>query len=103
MDMLWESSIVLFSPTTENIDSDIQSYLVQVKGFQPTFSSLLIVRTGKKEKMHSKVGNCFHLKVPKLLNLANRIEKKSEIIPSSPSKKHCNKTKKIKPKLTKIT
>ena len=42
------------------------------------------MRTGGEEKMHSKVASCFHLKVPKLVNLTNRRGRKSEIITSSP-------------------
>ena len=61
----------LFPPTTKNIDTEITSYLVQAYGFQLTFFRLLIVRMDLKEKIHSKVANCFSLKVLKLVNVTN--------------------------------
>ena len=69
------------------------------------------MRTSGEEKIHSKVANCFYLKVPGLVNPTNQHFKKSEITIILPSKrklqqnqKNVNKPRKneIKPKQKKI-
>ena len=69
-----ESATVLFSPTTANIESEILFYLQQVEA---------IDYEGREEKIHSKVANCFYLKVPKLVYIMNRRGGKFKIIASS--------------------
>ena len=41
------------------------------------------MRTGRVEKIHIKVANCFYLKVLKLVNLTNQRGEKLKIITSS--------------------
>ena len=74
------------------------------------FLRLLIVRTGRKEKIHSKVSNCFCLNVLKLVNLTQQRGVKFKIITSSLCKRQLKQDqekitktnkKQIKPKHTK--
>ena len=48
---------------------------------------LLFARTGKEMTIQSKVDNCFHSKIPRLVNLTNQCGEKFEIITSSPCKR----------------
>ena len=86
---------VLFSSTTINIDSEILSCKVQVKCFQLTFLRLLIVRSGREEKVHCKVAYCFYLKVLKLVNLINRRGENFKSLTSSLCKRKLQQNQEI--------
>ena len=75
-----ESVAVPFSTTTTNIDSEMLFYLMQVYYFEVNFLRLLIARTGREGKIHSKVANCFYLNALKLDNPKNRPREKFKII-----------------------
>lgn len=101
MNITWGKCGIFFSPTVTNIDSKILYYLVQVQCFQQTFFWLLIVRTGRKEKIHNNVANCFYLKLLKLVHLTNRCGENLKSLLVHFSKENCNGTKKRQSKLTK--
>ena len=83
-----------FPPTRTNIDSEMLSYLVQVYCFQLKFLKLFTVRTGGEEKIHSKVADCFYLKVLILVNLSNWSGENLESLIVHFSKENYSSTKK---------
>ena len=52
------------------------------------------MRTSGEEKIHSKVANCFYLKVPGLVNPTNQHFKKSKITIILPSKRKLQQNQK---------
>lgn len=60
------------------------------------------MRTGKEEKIYSKVGNCFYLKVLKLVNLTSQYGVNFKIITSSLCKRKLQQDQERIIKLTKI-
>ena len=60
------------------------------------------MKTGREEKRHCKVGNCFYSKVLKLLNVMNQREENLKSLLVHFAKENSSRNKKTQPKLTKI-